>query len=1068
MKKEGLTWISRRTSEYRYSVNGTDQWVHPLSVYTAGEKIQRGQIVSIATALDLNSQNVTRVVDSSIPNGNNVVVKTRTDRHAMASGIALETAEVGEPVHLLENGHFEYEVNLTDEYNPGFTDDDRGKVVYAGPVPGELTLDEKQAVLGSRNLIQVGVISYTDQTLPDDGILAIELQFERDGRGPLETTQFEIAFGEPFSYTEENGNLTPRVFSLGQDDAQPFSYQFTIPRPSAPLPPDGGLPLNLWFAIYSTWAAHVFIFGPASTPHASTIQDEDNIQYLLQQSEQNFAHPLYTTNVPPASWGDPYNTQVPLLNQGAGQEYFLNTLFNAINSADTTNLFGVGQNVELATGIRSIETDGSGTQTRVNGAIYGTASGGPIFVTWDSGLDYLFNETAYEDLGTYQNAGRAVLADRRFQQRARTPLGLLLQDEQKDFEAGDLALFIRKGTYVAPESNTFTPGENYYMGTEGRLTPFNEAFQFPESIVYVGTAKTTRRLMVDIHQPTTSRVAGMPIGGIKPTPEGVNAPEYGFLLADGTTQHLSADYPQLLQELEARYDPADIYVDTSQNTFRIPELKSSLLSNMYYQIKATEYGYEPYSSSSIMKRERGHIASHQVAPIDVSELTLVGPQGAFENLTVDRIFPRLFVEVPTLGWREIPSGFTNAPNGNTYGFAWAIQHQSGQSEYTLWMDTGSGEGLYYLGDMNNPVSLEGARYRLLIMKPHQFARYSDFDLDIQALSLSTIDPVDRHPVNSEAVASYIDAQVDTQSLTVHNNTTLGDGHPGDDDTVVVNADMVVNDNTSSGGVSTIEVHSESGLIETTAPMSPLGGATNTATSTSLVTKNYVDDHRQEQITASYEVHGIRQGHTNGFNADLIDGLHASATAGAGMVPAIDSNGDLHLRKEIVLHRQENGNATSFIETASPVQINLFGTSNAAFLLGLGSGNNRRYIGNNSGTLEILENNILGESYGTIKAGQYKTASSRSLKANIEDFDSALDIVKNVRVVSYTYIDQTEPQVGFIAEDTDPLLSGSEQDAMNIPSTVGVLLRAVQELSQQNEELQDRVRTLERQLSGDMK
>ncbi|MCA1807747.1 MAG: hypothetical protein LC687_07865, partial [Actinobacteria bacterium] len=344
------------------------------------------------------------------------------------------------------------------------------------------------------------------------------------------------------------------------------------------------------------------------------------------------------------------------MNQGPGQEYFLNTLFNAIDSADTANLFGVGQNVELATGVRDIEVDSFGTQTRVNGAIYGTASGGPIFVAWDSGLNYLFGETAYEDLGSYQNAGRAVLADRRFQERSRSPLGLLLQDTPKDFEAGDLALFIRKGTYIAPEPNTFIPGENYYMGTDGRLTPFDEAFEFPEAIVYVGTAKTTRRLMVDIHQPTLGRVEGMPIGGIKPTSPGVNAPEYGFLLADGTTEHLAIDYPQLIEELEARYDPADIYVDAAQTTFRIPELVSPLFNDAFYQMKATTYGYEPFTSSSIMKRERGHVGSHQVSPTDVSDLTLVGPQGAFEDLSVDRIFPRLFVEVPNIGWREIPSG----------------------------------------------------------------------------------------------------------------------------------------------------------------------------------------------------------------------------------------------------------------------------------------------------------------------------------------------------------------------------------------------------------------------------
>jgi hypothetical protein len=51
------------------------------------------------------------------------------------------------------------------------------------------------------------------------------------------------------------------------------------------------------------------------------------------------------------------------------------------------------------------------------------------------------------------------------------------------------------------------------------------------------------------------------------------------------------------------------------------------------------------------------------------------------------------------------------------------------------------------------------------------------------------------------------------------------------------------------------------------------------------------------------------------------------------------------------------------------------------------------------------------------------------------------------IVSFKYKNDDEPQVGFIAENTDPLLSGKNKDSMRLNATVGVLLKAVQELGQ---------------------
>jgi hypothetical protein len=86
--------------------------------------------------------------------------------------------------------------------------------------------------------------------------------------------------------------------------------------------------------------------------------------------------------------------------------------------------------------------------------------------------------------------------------------------------------------------------------------------------------------------------------------------------------------------------------------------------------------------------------------------------------------------------------------------------------------------------------------------------------------------------------------------------------------------------------------------------------------------------------------------------------------------------------------------------------------------------------------------------GSIWATSFNAPSSIEVKDNIKPFKrSALDVIKSIDVVSFKYKGDTEPQVGFIAEDTDPLLSGKEQKSMKINTTIGILLKAIQELEE---------------------
>ena len=99
-------------------------------------------------------------------------------------------------------------------------------------------------------------------------------------------------------------------------------------------------------------------------------------------------------------------------------------------------------------------------------------------------------------------------------------------------------------------------------------------------------------------------------------------------------------------------------------------------------------------------------------------------------------------------------------------------------------------------------------------------------------------------------------------------------------------------------------------------------------------------------------------------------------------------------------------------------------------------------------------------YRNIYCLQVYPSSSKKLKDNIRDFtDNAVELLNSVRVTSYNYKAELEDYkngviseedvvdtIGFIADDTDPRLSGKRQNRLLITNCIGVLIKAVQELS----------------------
>jgi len=100
--------------------------------------------------------------------------------------------------------------------------------------------------------------------------------------------------------------------------------------------------------------------------------------------------------------------------------------------------------------------------------------------------------------------------------------------------------------------------------------------------------------------------------------------------------------------------------------------------------------------------------------------------------------------------------------------------------------------------------------------------------------------------------------------------------------------------------------------------------------------------------------------------------------------------------------------------------------------------------------------IFVSSTDQLNAGSFYQTSSRIFKTNISKFKkTATSILNNVNIVEFYYKnDLTTPHIGFIAEDTPVELSTSAQNKMDTNSTVGVLIKAVQELEARLKKLEN--------------
>ncbi len=90
-------------------------------------------------------------------------------------------------------------------------------------------------------------------------------------------------------------------------------------------------------------------------------------------------------------------------------------------------------------------------------------------------------------------------------------------------------------------------------------------------------------------------------------------------------------------------------------------------------------------------------------------------------------------------------------------------------------------------------------------------------------------------------------------------------------------------------------------------------------------------------------------------------------------------------------------------------------------------------------------------YGAVGAAYFYGTSTRDVKKDIEPYNvNATAIIRDTEIITYNYDLDDEKmseykKIGFIAEDTNEDMASAEHDKMEIPATLAVAMKAIQEL-----------------------
>jgi len=110
-----------------------------------------------------------------------------------------------------------------------------------------------------------------------------------------------------------------------------------------------------------------------------------------------------------------------------------------------------------------------------------------------------------------------------------------------------------------------------------------------------------------------------------------------------------------------------------------------------------------------------------------------------------------------------------------------------------------------------------------------------------------------------------------------------------------------------------------------------------------------------------------------------------------------------------------------------------------------------------GTLEVAGITTVGSDLtinGKARATKFSTVSDQRLKDNIKKIDNPLDLISNIKGVTFNWSDDGDADVGLIAQDVEKILPDAVVEtggikSVNYNGVIGLLVEAVKELSSEN-------------------
>ena len=359
--KEGLAYISERTKQLRYASGTTksdantgivsndpnEQWLQPVSIYYALETIKRGDPVSVAVPSNEGTKG------DPYP----YVEKTNSNKHTKCIGIALEYAESGQAVHVQPFGKVIYDDTKDSNKEHKFSTDIQGtydnlvgKVVYIGQDAGTFTIDFEQAYANGRNIIQVGVITdapaASNPTEGSEKKYAIELQPEADGRGPLESTQFEFEIGETVEFKPNE----IKVFAIaGPKNEHPFIAKIAGNPPNGFImfePVDGSTPTvyGNYNGLSEADLSKLSKYSPRPTPTNSvpssfTGDGQKDYNIYISSNAKNYVSVSVSNRPQPAETG-----KAVLAHAGCSSR---SQIIGVYRNGSKSKTFEAGENIKL-------------------------------------------------------------------------------------------------------------------------------------------------------------------------------------------------------------------------------------------------------------------------------------------------------------------------------------------------------------------------------------------------------------------------------------------------------------------------------------------------------------------------------------------------------------------------------------------------------------------------------------------------------------------------------------------------------------------------------------------------